>query len=70
MSINLTYSIYINIGSDNGLVPTRSALLFEPMLTLFYIAIWRHQVTMSSKFEIMSVDIAVVSNKYDKSYQK
>ena len=70
MSINLTDSIYIKIGSDNGLVPTHSASLFEPMLTQFYVAIWHHQVTMSSKFEITSVDIAVVSTKYDKSYQK
>ena len=31
-----------SIGSDNGLVPSGSISLPEPMLTVKYIAIWRH----------------------------
>ena len=38
---------YINIGSGNGLVPSGTKPLPEPMLTQFYVGIWCHEVTMS-----------------------
>ena len=31
---------YVSIGSANGLVPSSSKLLLEPMLTQIYVAMW------------------------------
>ena len=36
-----------NIGSGNGLVPSGSKPLPEPMLTQIYVAIWHLEATMS-----------------------
>ena len=37
----------VNIGSDNGLVPSGNKPLPEPVLTQIYVAIWCHQAKMS-----------------------
>ena len=44
LRVQLTIS---QIGSGNGLVPSGNKPLPEPMLTQIYVAIWRHQATMS-----------------------
>ena len=36
----------VNIGSGNGLVPPGNNPLPEPILTQFYVAIWRHLTPM------------------------
>ena len=41
----------VNIGSDNGLVPSGNKPLPEPMLTCIYDAMWCHQATMIWKPE-------------------
>ena len=38
-------TISVNIGSGDGLVPSGTKPLHEPMVTQFYVAIWRHQAT-------------------------
>ena len=45
MSQDLTDEV--NFGSGKGLVPSGNKPLSEPMLTKIYVAIWRHQATMS-----------------------
>ena len=37
-----TFSWWISIGSDNGLVPPGNQPLPEPMTTQMYVATWRH----------------------------
>ena len=39
-------NLNVNIGSGNGLVPSGSKPLPEPMLTQISVAIWHHQATM------------------------
>ena len=41
-------NLSIKIGSGNGLVPSGTKPLPEPMLTKFYDTLWRHQGPMSS----------------------
>ena len=41
------YWWWVNIGSGNGLVLSGTKPLPDPMLTQFYVTIWRHQTTMS-----------------------
>ena len=43
-------SISLNSGSDNGLVPSDSKPLPEPMLTKFYNVIWHYNFTTSMIF--------------------
>ena len=66
MPQTLTDDLWVNIESDNGLVPSgtkplteRNKSLAEPMLAHFYVAIWRHQATMSW---IISVSINMMRN--------
>ena len=35
----------VNIGSDNGLVPSDNKLLYEPMLTQICVTLWHHRAT-------------------------
>ena len=44
-----TSTMISHIGSGNGLLPSGNKPLPEPMLTLFHVAIWRHQATKSNK---------------------
>ena len=37
----------VNTDSGNGLVGSGNNLLPNPLLTEFYVTIWRHQATMS-----------------------
>ena len=37
----------VNIGSGNGLMPPGNKPLPEPMLTEFYVALWRQWATMN-----------------------
>ena len=41
------YLWLVNIGSGNGLVSSGNKPLPGPMLTQFYVAIWRRKATMS-----------------------
>ena len=44
----------VNIGSDNGLVPSGNQPLPKLMVTTVYVAIWCHKATMSkSKFVLV-----------------
>ena len=42
--------MWFNIGSDTGLVLSGNKPLPEPMLTLIYVAKWRHLAKMSLKY--------------------
>ena len=42
LSLNLTNDNSTLHGSVNGLVPSNNKPLPEPLLTQFYVAIWRH----------------------------
>ena len=47
MNITEPHWWWINIGSDNGLVPSGNKPIHEPMLTQVFIALWYHQATVS-----------------------
>ena len=53
---------WVNMGSDNGLVPSGNKPLSEPILTQIYATIWRHQTTISYNCNRKILTVTMIIN--------